>query len=88
MSYRDTANALPDTVSHNASAFSTDALASVRKKAEEQTLNFSSDNAEVYNRSFPIEELQDALCRNHDTSAGPDEIHYQLIKHLQKSFFF
>ena len=26
--------------------------------------------------------LQDALCRAHDTSAGPDEIHYQLLKHL------
>ena len=27
-------------------------------------------------------ELQDALCRTRDTSAGPDEIHYQLLKHL------
>ena len=27
-------------------------------------------------------ELRDALRRSHDTSAGPDEIHYQLLKHL------
>ena len=26
--------------------------------------------------------MQDALRRAHDTSAGPDEIHYQLLKHL------
>ena len=32
-----------------------------------------------------MEELQDALRRAHDTSAGPDEIHYQLLKHLPSS---
>ena len=26
--------------------------------------------------------MHDALRRAHDTSAGPDEIHYQLLKHL------
>ena len=26
--------------------------------------------------------MQDALRRYHETSAGPDEIHYQLLKHL------
>ena len=29
-----------------------------------------------------MEELRDALRRAHDTSAGPDEIHYQRLKHL------
>ena len=47
-----------------------------------QNINFSSENAEVYNRLFSLEELQDALCRAYDTLAGPDEIHYQLLKHL------
>ena len=32
-----------------------------------------------------MEELQDALRRAHATSAGPDEIHYQLLKHLLQS---
>ena len=82
-SHRDIANALADNVSHNSSsAFSTDAFASVRKKAEKQTITFSSDNAEVYNKPLSMEELRDALRRAHDTSAGPDEIHYQLLKHL------
>ena len=36
---------------------------------------YSSDNAEVYKRPFSIKELQDALRRAHDTSAGSDEIH-------------
>ena len=81
-SHRDIVNALADNFSHNSSsAFSTDAL-SVRKKAEKQTIKFSSDNAEVYNKPFSMEELRYALCRAHDTSAGPDEIHYQILKHL------
>ena len=82
-SCRDIANALADNFSHNSSsAFSTDAFASVRKKAEKQTINFSSDNAEVYNKPFSMEELRDALRRAHDISTVPDEIHYQLLKHL------
>ena len=31
-----------------------------------------------------MEELQDALRTAHATSAGPDEIHYQRLKHLPK----
>ena len=78
-SNRDIANALADNFSHNSSsAFSTDGFASVRKKAEKQTIKFSSDNAEVYNKPLSMEELRDALRRAHETSAGPGEIHYQL----------
>ena len=87
-SHRDIPNAL-DNVSHNSSyAFSTDAFASVCKKAEKQTIKFSSDNAEVYNMPFSLEELQVALHRAHDTSARPDEIHYYLLKHLPDASLF
>ena len=73
-SHRDIANALADNLSHNSSsAFSTDDFASVRKKAEKQTIKVSSDNAEVNNMPFSMEELQNALRRAHDTSGGPDE---------------
>ena len=82
-SHRDIANALADNVSHNSSsAYSTDAFASVRKKSEKETIKMLSDNAEVYNKPFSMEVLRDALRRAHDTSARPDEIHYQLLKHL------
>ena len=82
-SHHDIANALADNFSHNSSsALSTDAFTSVCYKAEKQNINFSFENVEVYNRPFSLEELQDALHRAHDTSAGPDEIHYQLLKHL------
>ena len=57
-SHRDIANALADNVSHNSSAFGTDAFASVRCKAEKQNINFSSENTEVYNRPFSLEEFR------------------------------
>ena len=57
LSVSDIANALADNVSHNSSsAFSTDAFTSVRCKAEKQNINISSQNAEVYNRPFSMEE--------------------------------
>ena len=67
-------------------AFSTDAFTSVRCKVEKQNINVSSDSAEVYNRHFSVEELRDALREIHDTSAGPDEIHYKLLNHLPSSY--
>ena len=33
-----------------------------------------------------LQEFQDALRRAHCTSAGPDEIHYQLLKHVKKTY--
>ena len=60
------------TFCNSSSAFSTDAFTSVCQKAERQNLNFSSENVEVYNRPFSMQELWDALCRAHDTSAVPD----------------
>ena len=57
----DIANALADNVSHNSySAFSTDAFTYVRIKVEKQNFHFSSENVEVYNRPFSMEELQNA----------------------------
>ena len=88
MFHHDIANALADNLFHNSSsAFSTDAFTSVHQKAEKHNLNFSSENDEVYNRHVSMQGLQCALLRVHDTSAGPDEIHEQLLKHLRKSSF-
>ena len=39
---------------------------------------------ENYNVPFTIRELCDALTKSHDRATGPDEIHYQLLKHLPR----
>ncbi|KAJ8018007.1 hypothetical protein HOLleu_44234 [Holothuria leucospilota] len=50
--------------------------------AEKQKVNFTSDNSEDYNSLFNITELRIALERSNDTATGPDEVHYQFLKHL------
>ena len=52
--------------------------------AEKEHLDFDTDNSENYNVQFTIIELCDALKKSHDTATGPDEIHYQLLKHLPR----
>ena len=45
-------------------------------------MKFTSDNTENYNSEFLVSELTDALSKAHDTSSGPDDKHYLLLKHL------
>ena len=35
---------------------------------------------EDYNAQFKIGELIDSLTKSHDTTVGPDDIHYQMLK--------
>ena len=53
-------------------------------KAEKEHLDIDTDNSENYNVLFTIRELCDALKKSHDIATGPDEIHYQLLKHLPR----
>ena len=34
------------------------------------------------NNPFNLDELKEAISKSHDTATGPDEIHYQMLKHL------
>ena len=55
---------------------------SYQRHQEKIKLNFKSSNNEEYNQPFNLDELKDAICKSHDTASGPDEIHYQMLKHL------
>ena len=50
-------------------------------------LNFISSNSEEYNNLFNLVELKEAINKSHDTVTGPDEVHYQMLKHLLLSPF-
>lgn len=54
----------------------------IRPQMELRGLNFLSDNSEPYNKDFSLEELQISLSKSSDTATGPDQIHYQFLKHL------
>ncbi len=54
-----------------------------KETQEHQKLNFTSNNREPYNQFFfTIQNLKDALHDSHDSAPGPDDIHYQVLKHL------
>ena len=85
-SKKDIANTLADTFSKNSSPDNcTDEFLRVKQQQEKQKLNFKSNNFEDYNKPFSNHELFDSLSSAHDTAAGPDDIHYQLLKHLPES---
>ena len=50
-------------------------------------LNFKSSNTEEYNNPFNLVELKEAINKSHDTATGPDEVHYQMLKHLPPKHF-
>ena len=57
----------------------------VKAVQEKIKLNFKSANTEEYNNLFNFDELLDAIKQSHDSATGPDEVHYQMLKHLPES---
>ena len=49
---------------------------------EKQKFNFQSDNTENFNKSFTLSELQEVIQKSHNTTVGPDDVHYKFLKHL------
>ena len=79
----DIANTLAQTFSDNSSSEQhSTKFKSFQHQAEKQPLNFKSKNQETYNNPFFMEELVSAIYKSHDTAVGPDDIHYQMLKHL------
>lgn len=56
-----------------------------KEEKEKVTIDFSSDNNETYNLPFTLSELIESLEDANDSASGPDEIHYQILKHLPPS---
>ena len=81
----DIVNRLAQEISKNSSSNNYCAeFQKYQEKAKKEHLDFDTDNSENYYVSFTIRELCDALKKFHDTATGPDEIHYQLLKHLPR----
>ena len=81
----DTANRLAQEINKNSRSNNYHTkFQKYQEKAEKEHLDFDTDNSENYNGPFTIRELCDALKKSHDTANGPDEIHYQLLKHLPR----
>ena len=83
---KDIADLLAKTFSTNSSSDNySEQFQNIKKKAEKTKLNFQSNNLEDYNQPFSLSELTDSIMKSHDTAVGPDEIHYEFLKHLPSS---
>ena len=76
-------NTLASTISHNSSAdYYTKKFQRYKAHHEKCTIKFTLDNLESYIVPFSMAELRTALHIAHDSAAGPDNIHYQMLMHL------
>ncbi|MES9951106.1 MAG: reverse transcriptase domain-containing protein [Candidatus Thiodiazotropha sp.] len=82
----DIANTLGGTFMINSSAkHYSKKFQDIKKQQEKTKLNFKSKNEEIYNNPFSISELKEAISKSHDTATGPDNVHYQMLKHLPEN---
>ena len=80
---KDISNALGENFHKNSSSTNySENFQNIKQEREKEHLNFMSLNHEKYNLPFTSSELLDALHSSPDTDAGPDDIHYQILKHL------
>ena len=78
-SKEEIANTLGETFLDNSSS------RNYSEKFQKIKLNFTSANTKEYNSLFNITELKDAIGMSKDTATGPDDIHYQMLKHLPET---
>ena len=82
-STKDISNALGGNFQKNSSSSNySQQFQNIKVEKERENLNFQSQNNEKYNLPFKLSELKNSLDKSHDTTAGPDDIHYQILKHL------
>ncbi|GFW75431.1 probable RNA-directed DNA polymerase from transposon X-element [Trichonephila clavipes] len=82
----DIANTLAETFAKTSSCGNyTPAFQALKCQEERVKLNFSSSNKEGYNSPLTLCELCAALHRSGSTAAGPDGLHYIMLRHMSES---
>lgn len=67
--------------SHSSGRYFTSEFRAAQQRLEQTTFEFDDDDTS-YNAPFSITELEESLRKSKNTSPGPDEIHYDMIRHL------
>ena len=85
-SKKDIADTLGETFCHNSLSFNySESFRKIKIEQEKVKLNFKSQNNEIYSKDFNLDELVETIQLSHDSAMGPDEIHYQMLKHLPEN---
>jgi exonuclease III len=80
---KDIANTLAEAFEMNSSTGNyTEKFKRFKAVKERKPHDFRSNNEESYNDLFSLKELKDSLDKTNDSAVGPDDVHYQLLKHL------
>lgn len=80
------ANLLASKIQENSStAHYSPTFQKIKQTVESKPMSFSTSKEEEYNTPFRLEELKDALLKSNNSTAGPDDIHYQFLTHLPES---
>ena len=80
----DIANKIGATFEENSSSNNySNEFQTIKRIEEEKPLNFTTKSKhESYNKKFKLRDLKRSLKRSKDSSPGPDNIHYQILKNL------
>jgi len=77
------ANTLAKTFAHNSSsAHYSPTFRAYQQTMESTPIDFTTTTHENYNDPFSLTELEKSIQQSHDSAVGPDDIHYQLLRHL------
>ena len=80
---KDIADTLAETFSINSSSKNSKTeFHKYKTTKEKQKLNFQSDHTKNYNKSFTLSELQEAIQKPLNITVGPDDVHYEFLRHL------
>jgi len=83
---KEIANTLANTIAYNSSSnHYSSTFQSHKTICEKNDILFPPADNEPYNLPITFTELNDAIRTAHDSSTGPDLIHYQILKHLPYS---
>jgi hypothetical protein len=81
--HKDIADCLGSSFSKNSSSLNyNDTFQRHKTKSEKVPLNFKTKSLRQYNKPLTLKELTQSIKKAHDSSPGPDKIHYQFLKHL------
>ena len=55
---------------------------SIKAQKEKQNINFKTNKNLRYNKKFTMRDLKRSLKKSNNSSPGPDQIHYEILRHL------
>ena len=55
---------------------------SIKARKEKQKINFKTNKNLRYNKKFTMRDLKRSLKKSNNSSPGPDQIHYEILRHL------